>query len=301
MEMTPTEKINLLVAFIALLISIIALVYTVLTYTLKRGHRFKCSFSTCSSLDCDDEYVSSLTIVNQKDRPAVIFEIYLQLGYGNFLLLDDFSNKPLILHGFEVYYKKYDPLIFYQVGIKRIKIDSLLGNPKIRTRLVVSTAEGKKVVKIGMKHWRPQYSFFENYLTAIIRPQYLTYEDIRYGSNVKYLLVIHEAGEKQVIPIKDGDEQLQCFEKLKLDKNVLLSRDVFQLHLQRLIDKGQLKFDTFEVVDFQEDVQGEMSRFDSEVYQANPHSFFYYNIFGRVATYFENLRIRKENKKNFKN
>lgn len=203
-----TETTNLLIALASAIISIIALVYTAQTYLLKRGHKFRCSISTASSMECNDVYVSSLTLENLKDRPAVIFEIYIRIGHGYYLQLDDFSNKPLILGGFEVYHQSYDPPLFYEVGVKRIKIDTLLNSPKSKRRLIVSTTEGKKTVKFGMKHWRPHYAFFKNYLTAIISPQYLSYDGKSYGPNVKYLLVFTVTGMKHVVSFKERDEEL---------------------------------------------------------------------------------------------
>ena len=51
----------------------------------------------CSSVSCSDNYISSLTLENLKDRAVVILKIYLRLGHGYFVEIEDFENSPLIL------------------------------------------------------------------------------------------------------------------------------------------------------------------------------------------------------------
>jgi hypothetical protein len=296
-KLTP-ELTNLLIALASAIVSVIALIYTVLTFLLKRGHKFRCTYSNSSSRDCNDFYISSLTLENLKDRPAVIFEIYLKLGHGYFLQLEDFSEKPLILGGFEVYHKTYDPLLFYEAGSKTIKIDSLLRNKHVKHRLIVSTTEGKKTIKPGMKHWRPHYAFFKNYLTAIIRPQYLTYNDISYGANVKYLLDFAEGGKKHVISFRDSDLNLAWASRFEITKENLSSKDEFQKHIQSLVDAKKLSFDSFEVIDFAAGVERSRTPFEKKEIVAKPRSFLFYHVIGRWATYRENQRLKEVNKEN---
>src|SRR5690349_6820037 len=113
--------VSLLVSIVALIISIIALVYTVLTYLLKSGVRFRCDLSVTSSVETEDKYISSITLENLKDKPAVIFEIFLRIGNNNYLLLEEFEKSPLILAPFEVYYRKYDPVVFYLDSDERVR------------------------------------------------------------------------------------------------------------------------------------------------------------------------------------
>lgn len=296
-KLTP-ELTNLLIALASAIISVIALVYTVLTFLLKRGHKFRCTYSSTSSTDCNDYYISSLTLENLKDRPAVIFEIYLKMSHGYFLQLDDFTEKPLILGGFEVYHKSYDPLLFYEVGTKIIKIDSLLRNKHVKHRLIVSTTEGKKTIKPGMKHWRPHYSFFKNYLTAIIRPRHLSYNDVSYGANVKYLLAFPEGEKKRVLSFRDGDERLAWTSRFELTKENLASKDEFQQHIQSLVDAKKLAFESFEVIDFAAGAERSRSQFEKKEIVAKPRSFLFYHVIGRWATYRDNQRLKKINRDN---
>ncbi len=119
-------------ALVALIISIVALVYTIMAYFLKSGHSIRGNFSTASSIECDDKYVSSLTLENLKDRATVIFKIYLKIGNNYFLELEDNSDKPIIIGPFEVYQKNYEPIVYYSINTDRIKLDNLIDNPKVK-------------------------------------------------------------------------------------------------------------------------------------------------------------------------
>lgn len=102
--------ISLINSIVALIVSVIALIYTVRTYLLKSGSSVRGSYGTCSSVSCEDKYVSSVTLENLKDRSTVIFSIYLKIGHNYFLEIENFESSPLILKPFEVYRKEYDAI-----------------------------------------------------------------------------------------------------------------------------------------------------------------------------------------------
>ncbi len=143
--------LTLIISLIALVISVVALYYTVITFLMKSGHKIRCDIRTCSSIACEDKYVSTITLENLKDRSTVIFSIYLRLGRGNYILLEDFDKEPLILKPFEVYQKSYEPIILYASGFKRIKIDKLLSNIDLTRSIILSTTDGQYVVKTRTK------------------------------------------------------------------------------------------------------------------------------------------------------
>lgn len=167
-DIMSLDRMGLLSSLSALLISIIALIYTVKAYLLKAGHHLRCDIGTCSSIECNDHYVSSITLENIKDRATVIFKIYLRLGRNYYLLLEDFSNNPLILRPFEVYHKEYDPILFYSVNNRVINLDAVFNYKK--RKVILSTTDGKYVVNANTKRWDIIPKFFRNLMTAIIDP-----------------------------------------------------------------------------------------------------------------------------------
>src|SRR5690606_32669838 len=154
LDFAKLTDVSNLIASAALTISIVALIYTIRTYLLKSGQNIKCSYNTMSTVQADDMYIVNLTLENIKERATVIFAIYLKIGRNNYLELEDFSSSPLILKPFEVYHKTYDPVTFYSEGVDIVKIDHLL-SPKVRKKIILSTTNGKFVVKSVIKQWSP--------------------------------------------------------------------------------------------------------------------------------------------------
>lgn len=171
----------MITSIVALVVSILALIYTVRTFWLKSGENLRFTYSTTKSIETDDTYINSITIENLKDRSIVIFAIYLKIGNNTYIQLREFDEKPLIIKPFEVYSKSYDPIILYSLGLKRAKLDHLLNDEKLSKSLVVSTTNGKYEVKSHVKKWTIHKYIFNNYLTTYVRPKKLTYNGKAYG------------------------------------------------------------------------------------------------------------------------
>lgn len=152
---------GLILSVIALLVSLIALIYTIITFLLKSGHKIRCNYTTCSSREGEDNYISSLTLENLKDRATIIFDIYFKLGNNNYLEIESFEDSPLILKPFEVYHKDYDPVLFYSEGVDTIQINKLLNDDKLKKYVLLSTTDGKYVVKTNTKRWSTINVFFK--------------------------------------------------------------------------------------------------------------------------------------------
>ena len=117
-------------SLIAIAISSFALLVAISDYRRKAGIQIQGSWAVTSSISCDDDYISNLVIENQKDRAITIFSIYLKIGHNYYVQLEDFEDKPLVLKAYESYHKDFDPLVFYEVSMTRVKIDELLKDKK---------------------------------------------------------------------------------------------------------------------------------------------------------------------------
>ena len=120
------------ITIIAALISLISLIYTIKTFLFKNGLHITGYYSLRSDIACEDNYVSEIVLENRKDKSVIIYQIYLQIGYNYFVLLDDFKNKPLILCPFEAFVKSYEPIEHYEASCKWIKLNKLLDDGKIK-------------------------------------------------------------------------------------------------------------------------------------------------------------------------
>lgn len=290
--------LTLIISLVALIISIIALYYTIVTFLLKSGHKIRCDISITSTVDCKDKFISNIILENLKDRATVIFSIYLRLGRGNYVLIEEFEKKPLILKPFEVYQKSYDPIIMYSVSLKRIKIDKLLFDKKLNNKIILSTTDGKYNVKTNTKIWSPTPLFFKNYTTAIVYPKRLSYKKKNYGENIKYLIELKEKKkEVLIIPIRKDDYQLKIFNNFSLTNDCLSSKEKLECFLNLQKENNNLSFDKLKVIDFEEVISKNLEYYDKSIFELENRSFFNYNIMGRVYTYLENKRLKKINRK----
>lgn len=166
-------------ALTALVVSIIALIYTAKTYLLKHGLDIRGFFSICSDIYCEDKYVGGLVIENMKDRSTAIFKIYLLLGHNYYLEIEDFEDAPLILKPFETHSKQYDPVDFYSASTMRIDLNKLWDSRKYK--IILSTSDGKYVIKKRINKWDPTSDLFKNHMTAIVLPMRSVYKNKSYG------------------------------------------------------------------------------------------------------------------------
>ena len=237
--LSSSTVITITISITALVVSITALIYTAKTYLLKQGLDIRVFFSIRSDIYCEDKYVDGLTIENMKDRSTAIFKIYLLLGRNYYLEIEDFENAPLILKPFETYSKQYDPVEFYSASTKRIDLNKLWDSRK--HKIILSTSDGKYIIKKRINKWDPIPDVFKNYMTAIIRPMRLIYKNKSYGSNAKFIVEVQlKDGKEEIIPIYPRDYKIRKFRNFRLTQESLSSKETLEefLHQQRI--KGSL-------------------------------------------------------------
>ena len=155
---------------VALIVSVVALVYTALAFLLKSGMRIRGSLGVCSSIKCEDPFIGRLTLENLKDRAVVIFKVYVRIGHGCFLEIEDFDDKPLILGPFEAYNKEYEPLDHYKVGMRRVDLGDLLKDHKARKQIALSTPDGRYIVRSQINKWDPYMISSETTILSLFVP-----------------------------------------------------------------------------------------------------------------------------------
>ncbi|MCK5215629.1 MAG: hypothetical protein KAR05_09780 [Candidatus Omnitrophica bacterium] len=286
------------VSFTALIISIIALVYTIRTFCLKSGHDIRGSYSTCSGGLCDDEYVVNITLENLKDKAVVIFKIFLKIGHCYYVELENFEDKPLIIAPFEVYRGNYDPIVFYSMNMKRIKIDSILSDDKIQKQILLSTTDGKYKVKTNIRMWSPFRLYFQNYMTAIIEPKRLTCDNKSYGINVKYLVrFTGDDGETSTIPLSLGDANISRFKDFKFTKKSLKSKESLMSFFKKQKDVKKITYKKIDIIEYQKECMDRFELDKIKTIEAKPYNFFQYHIIGRFFSFLKNIKNKSRNNK----
>lgn len=286
------------IAVAALSISVAALWYTVRAFALKAGTRIKGTFGVTSSVSCVDKYVSQVTLYNLKDRAVVVLGIFLELGRGYYIELDDFEQEPLILKPFEAWRRAYDPIELYAVSMKRVSLEQLLENRKVRKRLVLSTADGKYVVKDWMRTWNPVMLFFENNAAAVITPYRSAFRGKSYGENALYVIEIFRAdGETELIPVYASDYRIKKFRKFSVTANSLESAAQLEEYLLEQAVAGVLPCKDIKVHD--------LATWRKEAYDdfAKPpvvlpiNTWFRYYVLGVVSNRVQSHRMKRENRR----
>lgn len=289
---------SLIIAIVALIIAILSLIYTIKTYWYKNGLDIVGSYSICSSISCDDKYISNIVLENRKDRSVAIYKIYLQIGYNCFVLIDDYSSNPLILNPFEAHVQNFGPVNFYEVNCNRIKIDQLLDNEKFAKRLILSTTDGRYTVKTKRNHWNPIRIIFKNHATAILQPMRLIYKEKSYGSNTQYIIELKTKDNEEIIPIYPGDYKIAKFNHFQLTKEALISKATLAEFLQKEKSNGNLTYDKIIVKDFHEILKEYQLLPPLKNYgELNYLSWFQYYVLARIATLYSDLKLAYHNHK----
>lgn len=290
--------ISLINSIVALIISVIALIYTVKTYLLKSGSNVRGTYRTCSSIFCDDKYVSSVTLENLKDRSTIIFSIHLKIGHNYLLEVENFENAPLILKPFEVYQKEYDAIDLYSVNMKRIRLDNLFNNEKVKKQLLLSTSDGKYVVNDYIHIWNPIVDFFKNNLTAVIIINRGTYKGKSYGGNTKFIVDIKlDNGKEEVVAIYPHDYERRRFNGFKLTEESLESKEQLENFLYEQVRLGNLLCSEITVHDIKSWNQENYDIQYKESYEAKYYNWFTYRVIGLVLTKYRSYWLRRTNKK----
>src|SRR5882724_6887131 len=238
---------------ITIAISLIALFLTARNFLRKAGVYVRGVFSTASSRQCDDQYVAEVILENLKDRAVTIFAIYLKLGRHCYLELENLEDKPLILKAFETYQKQFGPIEFYSVSMRRVDLNALFANHKIKKRVVLSTSDGKYTVPSNMRRWSPVYNYFRNYMTIVARPIRTSLKGRDLGGNVKFVIeFIPENGEEEIVLIHPRDYELRMFRNFSLTQESLSSKEALEQFLQKKKEEGKLQSAKIVVHDLQE-------------------------------------------------
>jgi hypothetical protein len=282
-----------------LVVATVAAVYAMRVYRLKSGIEIRGSFGFASSVAAEDRYVHEVTLENLKDRAVVIFKIFVELGHGYYIEIEDFEHEPLLLRPFEAFRRRYEPIDQYSVGMRRIRIDSLVGNRNTRRRLVLSTAQGRYNVSSHIARWDPVSDFFKNHVTAIIYPLRSTFEGKAYGSGTKYIVRLRARGrEDEIVPIYSRDHEVKKFRTFQLTAESLSSRDALEAFLLEEAMSGNLRCADLEVFDM-EQWRNELYReHASDEFEATPRNWFVYHVLGRAVTKWHDFQLWQENRAN---
>jgi len=290
------QALSTLFAFLALLLSVVAVYFTVVTFRLKKGSFLRGQYIVSNSIATNDPYVCEVLLENLKDRSVVIFGIYLQLDNGYFLCLEEFEEDPLIISPFEVVRREYDPLDGYSFNTRRLKIDALLENRR-RTKIMLSTTDGMIKVKKPVFVNKPVYQWFKNHFIITIGVDRTNIRGKSYGGATKYLVSLFNDDELiQAIQLYGHDHNYKWFRDLGGEASDLTSSETVQKLFERVILEKKSKANRVEVIDYQEALRKRYEDYDLEPWVAERRSWIFVYVVGRLLTIWDTRRLRRENK-----
>ena len=138
---TPFSDLAPYIALTSFAIAALALVFSIRGDRRKTGIDIRCDFSVASSVWSSERWVAEVRLENLKDRPISIYKIYLEVGHGLYIEVENFTETPLSLDDYSVYQKKYDPIEFYSNGMRRVT--GFLDGKKTRQRILLTTSQGR--------------------------------------------------------------------------------------------------------------------------------------------------------------
>ena len=194
---THLGDLALYIALASFALAALAIVFSIRGDRRKSGIDIRADFSVTSSVWSTERWVSEVRLENLKDRPVSIYKIYLEVGHGLHIEVEDFAKKPLSLDAYGVYQQMYEPVEFYSHGVRRVT--GFLNDKKTRHRMVLTTSEGRHYPKRGTKTFDDPFldTILKNITTGVVHPERLPYKGHVYGSEAKFVVTFSDADGKE--------------------------------------------------------------------------------------------------------
>ncbi len=223
----------------------------------KIGTKILGTFKVTHSNKTEDTYISEVTLLNMKEIPIVIYNIYISLEKNYFLLVENFEKEPLILKPFEAMVREYDPIDVYTETLMKIKIDKLLF-VDLKKELLLETSNGYyKVKKVDREN---KWKFIRN--KKIINPNRLFHRGKSYGNNTLYIVDFEFKGKISTIIIYKDDILFNTYRGLT--QKDIESKETVKEYFEEKKKNKTINYDEIQVYDYQEKLK--MLLF-SEVYE----------------------------------
>ena len=238
------------IALASFAIAALALVFSIRGDRRKSGIDIRADFSVASSIWSSEQWVAEVRLENLKDRPVSVYKIYLEVGHGLHIEVEDFTENPLSLDAYNVYRQKYDPVEFYSHGISRVT--GFLGDKKSRQRIVLTTSQGRYYPRRGTKTFDDPFfdTLRRNITTGVVHPERLTHKGHSYGSEAKFVVTFSDAeGKEEVVPIYPRDYEISKFRHFTLTREAIESQQSLEEFLKNQVAAGNLSYHSLSIVD----------------------------------------------------
>lgn len=294
--MEQFDSLALYIAVVSLAIAALALVYSARADRRKIGMDVRYSYGIARSVTAIEPWVSEVRLENAKDRSVTIYKIYLEVGHGLYVLIEDFSADPLTLNAYSVYQQRYDSVDLYAANMT--PLTGILDEKSSRQRIVLTTSQGRYYPKRVMKVADDPFidALRKNHATAVARPERVSFKGRHFGSATMFVVELTRAnGECDLIPIYKRDHEVRKFSAFLLTKESISSKQALEAFLSDRITEGKLSCQSMQVFDLRA-VRREAFKNYGDSVAAVPLGWFTYRIIGKYFTILRRLKLRRQNK-----
>ena len=106
----PVLAITLCIATVSSVLALFALIFSVRSDLRKTGIGIRCDFCpSLVSIATKERWINPLELQNMKDRSVTVYEIFMELGHGIFIQIEDFTQQPLVLEPYGFFLSRIRP------------------------------------------------------------------------------------------------------------------------------------------------------------------------------------------------
>jgi hypothetical protein len=285
-------------SFLAIGISLVALVTTILNFRRKSNISISGSMVYSLGSPTSNAYVSKIFLDNKKDRAVTIYAVYLMIAPNYYIQLEDLEKEPLILAPYSSVVREYGQVHFYSINLKRIDLNNLFEtkrnsrSPRRKKSIVLATSDGRYIVKNSIKRWSPVGLFFRNHLTAVIRPVTAKHKDQFIDPRAKFVVILKYRDAEQILMIRSDEYRYGRFKNLQFTESNLESMESVEEFFESQRTKENVRFDSIEVIS-----PSKWIEIPEEVLQAPEIGWLEYNVVGLIKTWISDRRLDYSNRR----
>ncbi|MND55557.1 hypothetical protein D3C80_466450 [compost metagenome] len=293
-----------------LILSILGIYIAFRNYWRKSGVDVAAAYGMTGDYSSSSSYISSVILVNKKDKPLIINNFYIKISKNIFIKLNNDDDEYITLKPYESTIHKFPPRLGYFCNMSPVVgLIDVLHDKKIKKRIVLDTVDGI-VICSQLKFSNVILQALNNHSTARIvghGGKFIGKLEWPVGNNVLYFieLTTHD-GIESFFTISPDKTKIYFDGLLSFDHDLLWTdkgRDHVKHVIQSALDNRKFSWISFEVHSQINELErfNEYNKMDKsghlDLSDGRYHfGFFKYYVLGKILSYFKSRKLRKINK-----
>lgn len=291
-----------------LVVSLLALYFASKNYLRKSGVSVAATYGTQGNFSSKDSYISSVILVNRKDKPLIIRNFYLKISENLFIKLNSDSGVDdyITLKPYESLVHKLPPRLGYFCNMRKvIGINDILNNDKVKKQVVLDTIDGIVHCK-SLKFKNVMLQALTNHYTAYIVGHGGKFINERpVGDNVLYFIELVTHNDlNSFLTIAPDKKENYLDGKLSFDHEILWS-DTGKSHVEEVLNEaitqGVINWKSFTVHSQLHDIN-HYKKYDTDrtidLRDLKYHGgIFQYHFLGNLRSYLKRKSMQRKNRK----